>query len=111
MEDFGDALRREVSVLDPNVSAESVRNVVKSGRLSWAIVENQRKEFVVEILKDIEDLDESQCNELFDKMDGMVPFEIDSEDARRNCALSVKNIFYENWIMKCMYSVSEYFPF
>ena len=109
MEDFSDALLRKVSVMAPNVSAESVRNVVKSSRLSWAIVENQRKEFVVERLREIEDLDESQCKELFDKMEGMVPNEIDSEDARRNCALSIKNIFYEKWIMKCMYSVSECF--
>ena len=111
MEDFGDALLRKVSVMNPNVSPESVRNVVKSGQLSWVTVEDQKKEFVVEILREIEDLDESQCNELFDKMDGMVPIEIESEEARRNCALSIKSIFYEKWIMKCMYSVSEYFPF
>ena len=101
MEEFGDVLLREVAVMDSNVSAQSVRNVIASGRLSWAVVEGHRKEFVVEILKDIDDLDESQCNELFDKMDRMVP--IDPEEARRKSVLSMKRVLYEKWIMKCMY--------
>ena len=62
---------------------------------------------MVEKLKDIGNLDDSQCDKLFDKMDGMIP--IDPKRRRRECVLKMKSIFYEKWITKCMYSVFDYF--
>ena len=107
-ENFEVCLLRQVSAINSNVISESVQKAVEHVDFSWEMFEYQRKEVVLERLKTIENLNESQCNELFDKMNGMKPTEMRRK--RRNCVLSVKRDFYENWIMKCMYSVSECFP-
>ena len=95
-EDFADILVREAISINSNVKEESVRSAIDEGGLSWAVVEDLRKEDVVERLRVIQNLDESQCNELFDKMDGMVPVERDTK--RRNCIIGL------SWITRCMYS-------
>ena len=103
VEEFADVLLREAKALNRDVVEQSVRVAVDVGSLSWTVIEDQRKEFVVEKLRAIGNLDESQCNELFDKMDGMVP--INSETKRRNVILSMKGDFHETWIMKCMFKL------
>ena len=108
-DDFADVLIREAKAFNHDVEEQSVRAAVDVGGLSWTVIENDRKEFVVGRLRGIGHLDESQCNELFDTMDGLVPFP--PETARRNCILSMKRDLHEKWIMKCMYSVFECCPF
>ena len=98
-EDFADILVREAISLNPNVEEESVRTAINEGGLSWTVVEDRRKEDVLERLRVIQNLDESQCKELFDKMDGMIPVERDTK--RRQCIVEL------NWITRCMYSISE----
>ena len=90
---FADVLVRKAIAINSKVEAESVINVIKNGGLSWKMVKNQRKNVVVQRLRAIENLDESQCNELFDKMDQTVP--VDRDTQRRNCIVERK------WIMKC----------
>ena len=101
MDDFTDVLVREAIAINSNVEAQSVCSAIEKYGLSWKMVEKQREKVVVERLRAIKNLDESQCNELFDKMDQMVP--IDRDTHRRNC------IVERNWIMKCMYNVSACF--
>ena len=101
MEDFADALICEATAINSKVEAQSVCSAIEKYDLSWKMVENQRKKLVLERLRTIENLDESQCDELFDKMDQMVP--IDRDTQRRNCIVA------RNWIMKCMYSASACF--
>ena len=108
VENFGVLLLRLVTDINSDVTSESVQNVVENRGISWEMFEYQRKEDVVKKLKAIKNLNESQCDELFDKMNGMRPTEMKRN--KRNCILSIKRDFYENWIMKCMYSVSECFP-
>ena len=110
MGDFIDVLIREATALNRGIEEQSVRVAVDVGELSWTVVEDQRKDSVVERLRAIGHLDESQCNQLFDKMDGMVPINAEAK-RRRNLILSIKRDFHKKWIMKCMYSVSECSPF
>ena len=98
MDDFANVLVREATSINSKVEAQSVCSAIQKCGLSWKMVENQRKKTVVERLRAIENLDESQCNELFDKMDQMVP--IDGDTERRNC------IVERTWIMKCMRTIS-----
>ena len=104
-EDFVRALIREAMVVNSNVEEQSIREAIEVGALSWEMIENQGKEVFVEKMKTIELLDESQCNELFDKINGMTPTELQRK--RRDYVLTVIRRFYEKWIMKCMYSVCE----
>ena len=105
VENFGDCLLRQASDVNSNVTMESVQKAAEPGGLSWEIFEDQRKDDIVEKLRAIENLDESQCNELFQKLNGMRPNELKRK--QRDYILSIKRDFYENWIMKCMYSVFE----
>ena len=107
VENLGGLLLRQVSAINSNVTRESVRNVVKYGGLSWEMFEYKRKEDVLEELKAIEDVNESRCDELFDTLNEMRPTEMKRK--KRDCILSIKRDFYDLWIMKCMYSVSECF--
>ena len=99
VEDFADILVREATSINFDVDEESVRSAIDERGLSWAVVEDRRKEVVMQRLQVIQNLDESQCNELFDKIDGMVPVERDTK--RRQCIVEL------NWMTKCMYSCSE----
>ena len=105
VEHFEVCLLREVTNINPNLTMESIRKAVEHGGLSWEIFEDQRKEDIVEKLQDIDSLNESQCNTLFDNLNGMRPNEL--KRTKRDYILSMKCDFYEKWIMKCMYSISE----
>ena len=106
-EDFVHILVREALTINSNVEESVVRKAVEVGGLSWEMMESQAKEVLVEKLKAIELLDEPQCNALFDKINGMRPTELQRK--KRDYMLTVIRSIYENWIMKCMYSVSECF--
>ena len=95
---FADILVREATAINSNVQAQSVCSAIEKFDLSWEMVEDQRKQVVVKRLLAIEDLDESQCNRLFDKLDGMIPIQRDTQ--RRNC------IVERMWIMNCTCSLS-----
>ena len=95
---FADVLVREANSINSSVETESVCSVIQKFDLSWKTMANQRRKFVVKRLRAIEDLDESQCNQLFDRMDQIVP--IDWDYQRRKCILE------RLWIMKCMCSLS-----
>ena len=110
-DDFADVLIREAKAFNHDVEEQSVRAAVAVGGLSWTVIENERKELVVDRLRAIGHLNESQCNELFDKMDRLVAISPAPETERRNCILSMKRDFHEKWVVKCMYCVFEYFPF
>ena len=97
---FADVLIREAIAMNANINEQSARNVIESSALSWAVMENQRKEVIVERLRAIEHLDESQCNELFDKMDKWI---LQQPNKRQDCIVAL------NRIMKCMCSVSVCF--
>ena len=101
VDDFADVLVREATAIDSKVEAQSVSSAIHKCGLSWQIMENQRKKVVVERLREIGNLNESQCNDLFDKMDEMVP--IDRDTQRRNCIVERK------WIMKRMCTLSACF--
>ena len=96
---------RKANGINPNVEEQSVRNAIENGALSWTMIEDQSKEVVVERLRAIDDLDDDQCNELFEKLDRMIP--TDPETKRREHILEVRTQFYEDWVMKCMYGVFE----
>ena len=49
----------------------------------------------------IAELDETQCDELFEKLDGAVPIAPEMERQKR--IFKKRDIFYQKWIMKCMY--------
>lgn len=102
---FVEALLRETAIINPNLSVESVMKAIQDGNLSWTFVENQRKNVVVERLGVIQGFDEIQCCRLFEKLDGMIPTHWIEE--KSNAIAAIKNIFYECWLMKCMYSVSK----
>ena len=85
--------------------AESVRKAVDEAGLSWVLFDDHVKGVVTERLRTIGNLDESQCNELFDKMNGMRSIEV--ERKRRTFILDMARILYEKWIMKCMHCISE----
>ena len=51
---------REAITINPNVEESAVRKAVEVGALSWKMMENQSKEVVVDKLKAIDLLDESQ---------------------------------------------------
>lgn len=91
-------LLREATAINSNVDDESVRKVVDVGAVSWEMIEDQPEEVVMGRLRAINDLDESQCNKLYHKM----------ESDRRKYREIVKS-FYISWFMKCMYSVSATF--
>lgn len=80
---------------------QSIRKAIEDGGLSWAVIENLRKKIAVGRLKAIENLDESQCNVLFDKLDGMIP-----TDPKTH---KINMIADQMWILKCMYSITECF--
>ena len=107
VENFVDAVVREATAINSNVDKNSVREAIERGGLSWKVIENQRKDFIVGQLRAIKKLDESQCNALFQKLDGMIP--IPPETERRSSILKMRDIFHQKWIMKCMYSVSDCF--
>ena len=107
MKNFQVLLLGEVSAIDSNATIESVENVVGRDGLSWEMFEYQRKEDIVEKLKAIDNLDESHCAVLFDKLNEMRPTELNRK--HRDCILSIKSDFYEKWIMKCMYSAFNAF--
>lgn len=102
---FGEVLLREGAIINPNVSAKSVERAMTDGNLSWTLVENQRKHVVIERLGAITGFDETQCDRLFDKLDGMIPTDSETEQAKAIAA--VKNVFYKSWLMKCMHRVSK----
>ena len=104
-ENFVCALVREAMVTNSNVEELDVRKAVEVGALSWEMMVNQGKEAFVEKMKAVDVLDESQCNELFDKMNGLRPTELQGK--RRDYVLTVIRRFYEKWIMKCTYCICE----
>lgn len=106
MEKFADVLFREASSLNPDVEQQSVRDVVEVCDLSWMMIEDQRKEVVVERLRTIGNLDDSQCNQLFETLNGMVP--VDRKAKGRTHFLNAKKNFYEKWIMKRMSNPSVF---
>lgn len=99
---FVDALFREAKALNSDVDERSVRVAINDGDLSWAVIEDQKKHVMVQTLRGIENLDESQCKNLFEKMDGLVPTK--RRWMRRACALRMKSNFCE----KCMCCISEH---
>ena len=105
-ENFGVLFLRQVSAIDSNITIESVQNLVGRYGLSWEMFEYQTKEDVVKRLRGIENLSESQCCLLFDELNRMRPNEMKRK--RRDCILSIKRDFYENWIMKCMCCIFDY---
>ena len=56
-----------------NIDSKSVHKMVKMHGLSWVMVEDRNKDFVVKRLKKIVNLDETQCNDLYRTMDSMTP--------------------------------------
>ena len=102
VESFDNVVIREATAINSNVKEDSVRRAIERGALSWEMIENQRKDFIVGKLRVIAELDETQCNTLFRKLDGMIP--IAPEMKRRNSILKMRRIFYQKWIMKCVYS-------
>ena len=109
VKNFVDAVVRQATAINSDVKKECVRETIERSGLSWAVIENQRKDLIVEKLRAIAELDETQCNELFEKLDGMIP--IAPETERRNRILQMRRVFYQKWIMKCMYSVSDCFRY
>ena len=108
MENFEVCLLREVTDINSNLTVEAVRKAVEHSGLSWDIFEDQRKKDIVEKLQSIANLNESQCNTLFDNLNEIRPNELKRK--KRDSILSMKRDFYEKWILKCMYSLSECFP-
>ena len=104
-EDFVHILVREALIINSNAEESSFRKAVEVGQLSWEMIENEGKEVMVEKLKAVDLLDEPQCNELFDKINGMRPTELQRK--RRDYLLTVIRRFYEKWITKCMYCICE----
>ena len=104
---FGDALVREASALNADVTVESLQKVVEFDDLSWSMIVDHRKQMVIEKLKAIEDLDEAQCNLLFLKMKEIRP--IEPKKKKQEFIFSMIRILCEGWIMKCMYSPFQYF--
>ena len=100
-------LIRDVSAINSNVEETSIRKAIEVGALSWEMIENQGKEVLLKKLKAIDLLDESQCNELFDKINGMKPSGLQRK--RRDYVLMLIRVFYSKWIMNCMYAVCEGF--
>ena len=107
VESFDDAVIREATAINSKVKGECVREAIELGGLSWGMIENQRKDFIVGKLRVIAELDETQCNTLFEKLDGAVP--IAPEMERRNRVLQIRRMFHQKWIMKCMYSAFNCF--
>ena len=90
-DNFADILLREANAINSKVDAQSVCSAME--------IEDQKKVSVVDRLTAI--------IRLFDKIDGMVP--IDSKRERRDYIIKMKRIFYEKWIMKCMYRICSRF--
>ena len=104
---FVDAVVREAIAINSDVKEECVREAIERSALSWEVIENERKDFIVGKLRVIAELDENQCNELFKKLDGMIP--IAPETERQNRISEMRSVFYQKWIMKCMYSAFNAF--
>ena len=104
-EDFMLIFVREALTINSNIEESSFRKAVEVGALSWEMFENEGKEALVEKLRAIDLLDQSQCNALFDKMNGLRPTELQRK--RRDYVLTVIRSFYEKWIMKCTYCIGE----
>ena len=102
---FVDAVVREATAINSDAKKECVRKAIERSGLSWAVIENERKDFIVGKLRVIAELDVNQCNELFEKLDEMIP--IAPEKERQNRILKMRSVFYQKWIMKCMYIVSD----
>ena len=101
VENFEGALLREASALNYDVTVDSIRKVVESVDLSWSMIEDQNKQSVMEKFKAIENLDEAQCNALFDKMNEMRSIELKKK--KQDIILSMIRILCDGWVMKCMY--------
>lgn len=99
-DDFADILVREAIAINSTVEAHSVRSAIALGKLSWLTFEDQTKELVVSKLRAIESFDESQCDELFVKIHGMILMQ--PARKKRDYVLKITREFYANWIMKCM---------
>ena len=91
-------LLREATAINSNVEEKSVQEVVELGGLSWQMIEDQRKGVVMGRLRAIGHLDETQCNELYHKME---------LDISRYREIVIR--YYNSWFMKCMNSVSDCF--
>ena len=87
---FSAVLLRELTAMNINVDSKSVHHV------SWEMVEDRNKDFVVKRLKKIVNLDETKCNDLYRTIDSMTPI-VQEENLR-----DIKQGLYEEWILKCM---------
>ena len=82
--------------MNPAVTIQCIQRTVKEANLSWDMVEDRDRKFVVKILRTIEDLDEDQCNTLYQRIDGMTPIVMEMK------IRDIKTYIYDRWIMKCM---------
>ena len=99
-----DILVREATAVNSKVEAKSVCSAIEKRGLSWLTVEDQSKETVIRKLRSIQNLDEAQCMELFDKIHGIRL--IHPAKKRRDYIYRIIRGFYAKWIMKCMYNIS-----
>ena len=97
---FVDAVIRAATAINSNVNEQSVRNAIEHNSLSWTDIVNQRKVITTGQFSAIGHLDEDQCDKLFDIIDGMIPK--GWRQQRQILVDTMKFIFYEKWLMKCM---------
>lgn len=99
VKDFAEILVHEATTINSNVVDQAIRTAIDKSGLSWAVIEDQRKEIIVARLREIVNLDEVQCVKLFHELDQMIP--IEGNIKRWECFVEMI------WITKCMYSVLE----
>ena len=58
-----------MTVITSRSKSEVVEHVVEKSGLSWEVIENQSREYVMAILRTIDGLNEDQCSTLYQRID------------------------------------------
>ena len=93
---YGNVKRDAIAEMQPDV----VQCMVEESDLSWKMVENQSRESIMKILRTITDLNEDQCNTLYQRLDEKTSIVFGRKMSQ--WLRDVKNVLYDKWICKCM---------
>ena len=96
-------LVQESIALNSNVNIKAVQTMVTDSALSWDMIDDQHREFVMKRLRIIEDLDEDQCNALYRKIDDMAFIVVGRKMAE--WLRDIKSTLDGKWIQKRMSSL------